>query len=334
MDGRAKTRAKLIVACAVIGAALPCLAARPDAPAAAADGNSQPGPASAPSIVEEDLARILLDRRSVPVTPPSYERPARKDANRPVDGTKIVDRRARLNRVSGGWYSLGFEDDPTLPAEKPRWVLPSMLLESLTDEVAREPNSVFRVSGETTVYKDQFYLLLGKVVIEAAAAADPPPLPRPVKRASPPATTSAPATTQATSGPGLSSDDILRRMLQEQPGTPVILPVTPPKIAPAPSVAPVGRDQVMVDHGRLIEDRVVRIMREEGSGKWWQVRFEADNTLREAPLRILPSALLEKTEPVLGKAPKFRISGVITQYRGKQYLLLRKVFGEREMGQF
>ena len=60
-------------------------------------------------------------------------------------------------------------------------------------------------------------------------------------------------------------------------------------------------------------------------------RFESDNTLADEPIRLLPCKLLQKAKR---RGGRLRISGEITRYQGRRYLLLRKVLPERRMGQF
>ena len=83
-------------------------------------------------------------------------------------------------------------------------------------------------------------------------------------------------------------------------------------------------------------DRLVRVLLTKNVG-WTVAAFEGDNTLREAPVRLLPCALLERAEGAAGAVPltgtRFRVSGEITTYKGRRYLLLRKLLPERDMGQ-
>ena len=55
-------------------------------------------------------------------------------------------------------------------------------------------------------------------------------------------------------------------------------------------------------------------------------------------MRLLPCKLLEEAERRAAgatlKQAKFRVSGRITQYKGRRYLLLSKLLRVREMGQF
>ena len=63
--------------------------------------------------------------------------------------------------------------DPSLPREQPRWLLPNQLLEAVESIAAERPKQVFRVSGETTVYRNQLYLLLRKVTVEVGGEPEP-----------------------------------------------------------------------------------------------------------------------------------------------------------------
>ena len=78
---------------------------------------------------------------------------------------------------------------------------------------------------------------------------------------------------------------------------------------------------------------IVRVL-PDGSGRWSLARFEADNALRDPPLRVLPSLLREVAEAKGSDGQVLRISGEISRYKGRRYLLLRKVLKERQMGQF
>jgi len=85
-------------------------------------------------------------------------------------------------------------------------------------------------------------------------------------------------------------------------------------------------------------DRLVRVVK-AADGNWWEVRFESDNTGREPPMRLLPCKRLAAAQQALQSARRnrivqFRITGVITLYKGRRYLLLRKLLPEHQMDQF
>ncbi len=64
----------------------------------------------------------------------------------------------------------------------------------------------------------------------------------------------------------------------------------------------------------------------------------SDNHGEEPPLRVLPSMALQQAERIDDTRPlesvRFKISGDITEYKGKRYLLLRKAIERRDMDEF
>ena len=103
----------------------------------------------------------------------------------------------------------------------------------------------------------------------------------------------------------------------------------------APSVAASDRQPITVRV--VLIDRLVRVVRDADDG-WMTVRFESDNTLQDPPMRLLPCRMLERAEQLAaGKARQtdiLRVSGEVYQYKGNNYLLLRKVLPQRDMKQF
>ncbi len=85
----------------------------------------------------------------------------------------------------------------------------------------------------------------------------------------------------------------------------------------------------------MIVDRIGRIAYDPDD-KYWLFVFESDGkSLLEPPIAILPSKLLEIVEQTLQKSSqpvKFRISGQVTRYQNKNYLLLRKVLIDLSKG--
>jgi len=318
----------VLAAGVVLGGVLP----RPAGAAPAAETDASNGQA--------DFERILMERDEVPVTDPTEGPPPQKRVDLSgLDGTVIADRRCRIERdEASGWSLVTFEPTPSLPLPRPRWALPNELLEKIESVIAENPDRAYRVSGETTVYRNQVFLVLRKVTIEAnprgAGGAKPPAEAEAVAAASRP-TTKAAATNPARKP--ASARDVLKSLLADRPGTPVIAPVVQPdqKLKAAPSVAPVGNAEVLFTaYGKMVANRTVRLLL-AGVGVWKEARFEADNTLREPPIRLLPCRMLERAER-FGSAGtvKLRITGEITHYRGRRYLLLRKHFRVRDMGQF
>jgi len=311
-------------------------AARAEAPAVrspAPAGGSESKPAVSTA---QQLRQLLLDRPPVPITPPQEAPRVRRRP--PAPRGPIISRRCRIvYRPDTGWYLLTFLSERKGQAVQPLWVLPSQLLERIEPLVAARPAAVFKVSGEAIDYRGRSFILLRSVRLldaperprgRAGAAADTPrPAESPHKAQASPATQSAD-----------SQDEILRRMKNDRPGRPVLLPTERGKVARAESVAPAaGREQLNEDRGEMRIDRLVTIFPDE-AGEWWQGRFESDNTLQDQPMRLLPCRKLQEAERLVAarkrKTLRLRITGQITQYKGRQYLLLRKLLPERDMGQF
>ena len=147
---------------------------------------------------------------------------------------------------------------------------------------------------------------------------------------------SMPAT--AASGPGeVDPEEIIRRLAGQRPGKSLGVRRMPDSQPVAPSVAPVSTQPAVASaRGTMLVDRVMQISPDEKSG-WWAGHFLGDNTLREPPVRLLPCSLLEDAENQVAASPRhlqFRVSGEMTEYKGRRYLLLRKLVPERDLGQF
>lgn len=281
----------------------------------------------------EDFGRMLLERPDVPITVPVGPRTQKKRGlNLPAPGSMIIDRPCWLER---DWRSDGFvlRFPQAAPQDRLRVVLPSRWLEEMEALAARTPAMVFRVSGESMVYRQRSYILIHNFTIQTQQKGmKPSPATQPAATSQPASAAGAPAAKQTTVTP----ESIIKRLMQDRAGESVVIPLRTGRGRPVASVAPVTAPELSTRWGKMVVDRLVRIIQER-DGQWWQVRFEADNTLREPPLRLLPCRLLEKAEslaaPGSGKIIRLRISGQITWYRDRCYLLLRKVLREPEMGQ-
>ncbi|HUT56990.1 MAG TPA: hypothetical protein VNA25_03835 [Phycisphaerae bacterium] len=353
-------------------AILLCVAACAAAAAAedAAGGEADTQPASRPAV--EDLSRGLLDSAPVKIIRPrGYKPPRHAGPPLPTPGSHLVDRHAKLYKLAAAdWYLLRFQTAPNAPAIEPRLLLPNQLLEQIEPFAGRKPPPLLRVSGETTVYRNRSFLFLREVIVERpdgnehsvstrpstpAGTVEAPPEPnRPAtpmrltalaadSNAAGATPTTGPAVSEATTQPGgdgaPSADDIMRMLSREKPGKTVSVRLisgasessSQPSVAPLPAAGalPSGR-------GAMVVDRVVRIFPERAGG-WWAINFEGDNTLREPPIRLLPCKLLEEAEedidPGSPRPVKFRVSGEITHYKGRRYLLLRKLLREYDLGQ-
>jgi hypothetical protein len=95
-----------------------------------------------------------------------------------------------------------------------------------------------------------------------------------------------------------------------------------------PAVAPGVPRAELLREGTFVIDRVGRIERGDG-GSLPEFLFEADGrSLADPPLIVLPNLKLMEIENALDAVAadmKFRITGRITEYRGRNYVLLEKV---------
>jgi len=281
----------------------------------------------------QEIESVLLDRPPVPLTDAQGARPPAAKKLLPREGTILIDAPCRMTvEPVSGWPVLTFDREPGEKIHLPRRVLPCLLREEMENLLADDPKLTFRVTGETTVCDAQAYFLLRRVTVLHPQASPLPGAARPV---------SSPATGPARPANGpLSSEEIRRMLLEDRPGAPVVT-VRPRATGEGdePGVAPGRRGSPLAPgRGGLVADRLVNIDPPADQQGWWVASFAGDNTLREPPIRLLPSGLLERTQKAILDRPRdlfeFRLSGEITEYRGYRYLLIRKCIPEREMGQF
>jgi len=171
-----------------------------------------------------------------------------------------------------------------------------------------------------------------------------------VRPATRPAAAAPPATQPATAAPttrpdprGMSSDQMLGQMLRpatnSQPKPLQPLPDVVPNDATsgAGSVKPGAPAVATLREGTYIIDRVGRLEKTP-DGAQAQFVLDADGkSLREPPLIIVPNLKLMMMENAVTGATRdlrFRVSGMITEYRGRNYVLLEKVFVVPDQTQF
>ncbi len=278
----------------------------------------------------------------VPVIPPitggqSGPSPARRPL--PDDGRHLLGRKARLrfDRASK-WWIAEFLPEPGKQRELDRRLLPCRLLTSCVNIARDEPDRVFRLSGLNTTDAKNAYLLLRRVEVLAIEPDQPAPA---VASAEPTDTQPATPDTQPVIDPselrGDATEMLMAEMMEDQRGRAVTVAPTPTRSRDenVDSVAPAG---FLPEPGErtAVVDRVVRIVYDADT-QWFEARFIGDNTLRDPPLRLLPSqkllnALRMKYRPGKRHA-KFRITGEVTFYQGRRYLLLQKIHYERDMNQ-
>ena len=153
--------------------------------------------------------------------------------------------------------------------------------------------------------------------------------------------------TRAASRPGPSpadaqthADAVIKALMSERAKRPVLpnAPSSRPAVRPAAAAPAEIIQPLPMPPGSMIVDRVGRLVRNEAAG-WWTFRFESEKQhLYEAPLRVLPNRHLEAMETILEKSAtpglRFLVTGEVTQYHQRRYLLIRKKLVKRQMGSY
>jgi hypothetical protein len=152
----------------------------------------------------------------------------------------------------------------------------------------------------------------------------------------PPATqpqTTQPQATQPSRTQLPAARDMLNDMLR--PGdTPAARPLQPINTDPVvdistgrAAVAPAAPQLMVLREGSYVVDRMGRLKKNDA--QMWELTFESDGKLlQDPPVIVLPNLKLQIMEDQLRQTRrdlKFRVTGMVTEYRGRNYLLLDKV---------
>ena len=141
---------------------------------------------------------------------------------------------------------------------------------------------------------------------------------------------SSPATRPARS---LSADEMLGQMLRppattERPLAPVADPPAVDRTSGRGAVPPSAPVVNVRREGTFLVDRVGRLTRDPDGGPA-EFTFDSDGkALRDPPVVIIPNLkLMAMEEQVAGanRDLRFKVSGMLTEYRGRNYILLEKV---------
>jgi hypothetical protein len=138
----------------------------------------------------------------------------------------------------------------------------------------------------------------------------------------------------------LSAEQMLSEMLKNPDkkngagGARPLAPLPQPKTGGADkssgrgAVAPSAPVVNVLREGTLLVDRVGRLTR-SADGSQAEFTFEADGTsLQDPPMVIIPNLKLMQMEDAAANSVRdlrFRASGVVTEYRGRNHILLEKV---------
>jgi hypothetical protein len=129
-------------------------------------------------------------------------------------------------------------------------------------------------------------------------------------------------------------------LLHSAPEAPLPPPVKsgPAVLTPAlPGVAPKQPMVTRLREGDHIWYRTGRLLRDEQTGQW-VFAFDSDGKeMKDPPMIILPSRMLKVMEQATDegkKAVKLKISGEVTEYEGKNYLLVTYVQTVADLNKF
>lgn len=163
--------------------------------------------------------------------------------------------------------------------------------------------------------------IVGPLASRGPALAQPADTP-----ATPPTTRPAPAPAPQ------PADQLLSQMLR--PAEQAARPLTPAPQADLRdattgrgAAAPSAPALPLLREGTFVVDRTGRLLRTE-TGFGFEFVFESDGrTLRDPPMIILPNSRLQVMEDAVRNANRnlrFRITGVVTEYRGRNGILIEK----------
>lgn len=235
------------------------------------------------------------------------------------EGLEVTDRTGQFTKPDDGPLpQLVFSGgNPALPE---MYVLPNLKLMDMQAQLdAATGPLTFTVSGTISEYRGHNYLLLEsgpESTSRRAATAPAASITQPV------------AAEQMVQQ--LVSDTVAKPAGKDIATAPQSRPRHPPmvddKSGPG-AVAPGAPVLTVIREGTRIFDRVGRLTR-HGQGRLDEFTFDADRaTLQDPPVLLLPNlklAAMENNVSVTSKDQRFRVSGVITEYRGRNYLLLEK----------
>jgi hypothetical protein len=134
---------------------------------------------------------------------------------------------------------------------------------------------------------------------------------------------------------GKSAEEMLNQLLRPTGDGRSAQPTTAPAVqgggidatSGSAAIAPGAPVVTVMREGTDIVNRVGRLTR-SADGQSWEFSFESDGrSMQDPPVVILPNLSLMKMETAtagMSRDLRFRITGEVTEYRGRNYVLLRK----------
>jgi len=260
------------------------------------------------------------------------------------EGYVIGARPAHIER-KGDWYLAHLVPQEGMPDTPPLRLLPNQnlaMIETVLTETSTTPK--FLLTGRVTEFEGANYLLIEHV------AELLPPIERPVD-AQPTSTPAAPSpagvkkpiATEPTSEREPSAEEIIQQLMKSNPARAMVIPQTPEQISTSTDDATEekkGQESSLSNistrwpEATLLIDRQGRLLAK--SDNWWSLAFEDRGRKgSQKPIHLLPNRLLETAISLAGGGRQgvvFIISGEVTVYKQDNYLLLRKVLLQRDLG--
>ncbi|MGF1634294.1 MAG: hypothetical protein ACFCVE_10635 [Phycisphaerae bacterium] len=131
-----------------------------------------------------------------------------------------------------------------------------------------------------------------------------------------------------------STEDVFDRLLTpdrrptERPLAPNPDVATFDRTSGEAAVAPAAPRVRLIREGSYLVDRVGRL-RQTAEASGWELIFDADaRAMQDPPMLVIPNLKLMLMEDQLKAASRdvrFRVTGMVTEYRGRNHILLEKV---------
>jgi hypothetical protein len=139
-----------------------------------------------------------------------------------------------------------------------------------------------------------------------------------------------------------SADSTLQQLLKDKPDFLVPAPAAPSGGSTTPNkplvegVAPNEPQAIRLKEGQYISNRIGRLVRDQKTGTLLFV-FDSDGKqMTDPPMGVIPSslvALMEDASDNGAKPVRFRVSGEVTEYRGRNYLYIKAQQTLRDLNQ-
>lgn len=196
--------------------------------------------------------------------------------------------------------------DEGQPREAPMILLPSQKLQLLASAMSERSSApLTTISGQVFVYSDRMYLLVTAFAFTSSA---PAPAPAPVTEASDP-----------------RAEDLIRQLEAAKGGPRLIDPssVGGKRFSARDNIKGEKKEGVLAE-GTVLSSRRGRLVRAAAEGELLLTFDNDPDSPGAASMPLLPCKLLQQLEQaasVRGEEVEFRVTGRVTVYHGRNYLL-------------